>query len=165
MAIHISNFTPAHFQLVFPILPEETKISANKELRLNLTDTLIPSVTLGEIELPWMGGQSFTEGGGIEFGDWNVDFIVDSNLTNWKLLANWVFSINNNVDVHGRSDQSFSCDASLYVLDNFENEVLKIMFKNVWPKTLGELSLSYQETGTVLKCSVSFAYDGFYYEE
>lgn len=161
----INRGNPTSFQLILPILPEEENIGEHQELRLNIVDTLIPSVSLGEIELHWRSGQSYMEGGGIEFGEWTTNFIVDSNFNSWKTIFNWIFSINNNKDIHGRIDYSYVCDAKLEILDNFENIILKINFENIWPRHIGDIQLDYQQSEPIIKCPVIFVYDRYSYSD
>lgn len=42
-----------------------------------------------------------------------------------------MFSIANNANVHGRMDQSYTTDANLHILDNFDNKILDVKFENI----------------------------------
>lgn len=164
MSTNINRGNPTSFQLIFPVLPIETDVDAHKEFRLNLTDTVIPSIALGDLELPFRGGQSYMEGGGIEFGEWTANFLIDSEFKSWITIVKWIFAINNNRDnTGGWPDYSYSCDAFLEVFDNFENKILTLKFEYVWPNNIGEVVMDYQDSNPVIKCPVGLVYDRYYY--
>lgn len=161
MTTNISKANPSKFQLIFPKLPEEAGVSANKQLNLNLVDGILPSITLTAAEIPYRGTLVYTEIGGLEYGDWQTKMLIDRDFNNWILIYDWIYSINNANDVLGRPNQAYATDASLHILDNFNNKILDMRFENVWPHMLSEVQFSYQESETILTCGVTFKYDRF----
>lgn len=159
--VNLSKSSPTKFQLVFQKFPEESTLSDHDQLKLNITETVLPSLTLTALEVPYRGAIIKTENGGLEFGEWTVRFLIDNNFSNWTTIYNWIISINNADDVFGKENQSYTVDANLHVLDNFNNKVLDIQFLNTWPTTLGDVTLSYQNNETILICDCTFVYDRY----
>lgn len=163
MAVNVilDKSSPANFQLVFPKLPSETTLAATEELTLNIFGTIVPGMTLGAIEQRWMGAKYWVDDGNVDFEVWNVDFVVDSEFTNWKTLHKWIITINDNNAKHGDLPSNYAVDATLRVTDNFNNEVLRIHFSNVWPQSLGEMSFTTREGERNMECQASFVYDRY----
>ena len=68
----------------------------------------------------------------------------------------------NGIDVfHGESALANQIDANLHIMDNFNNVIVSFRFANMFPNSLGEVTLSYQEGESFLTCSVEFLYDYF----
>ena len=82
---HIGKSSKTNFQLVLSKIPTADTITESKSLSLNIFNTVIPSITIQEIEMSFMGGKVFMEGGGIDYGEWNVTFHVDNELSNYSL--------------------------------------------------------------------------------
>lgn len=162
MTTNISKSSANKFQLIFPLLPELDEISDQKQFSLNIIDGILPSFSLNSVDLPYKGGNTKIEMGFESFGDWTTKFSIDSNFKSWIIIADWMFSVANNQQIHGRSDQSYQTDANLHILDNFENKIVDIKFENIWPIILGEINFSYQDNDQILTCDVTFAYDRFY---
>jgi hypothetical protein len=68
---------------------------------------------------------------------------------------------NNNKYQYIREHSKYIADASLLVIDNFQENVFSISFLNVWPTNLGSVSLNYREGESDLECQVTFAYDRY----
>ena len=158
----ISKASANKFQLIFPTLPELDEFSEQKQFSLNIIDGVLPSFSLATADIPYMGGNTTIERGFGSFGDWETTFSIDSDFQSWIVLSDWMFSIANNRNIHGRDDLLYQSDANLHILDNFENKVVDVKFENIWPINLGEIKMSYQESEQVLTCPVTFSYDRFY---
>lgn len=162
MTTNISKLSGNKFQLIFPLLPQETSISAQQQFSLNIIDGVLPSFSLNSEDIPYRGGNLKYEMGFGEFGPWTTTFFIDSSFESWIVLADWMFSIADNKETFGRSDQSYSVDANLHILDNFDNKVVDIKFENIWPSELGDVKVTYQDGESLLSCDVTFSYDRFY---
>jgi hypothetical protein len=161
----LSKANATKFQIVFPLMPELSELTTQKQFSLNIIDGVLPSLTLGVEEIPWKGGLNHYEMGGLEFGQWTTQFIIDENFTSWLVLSDWIFSIYNGRNVLGRDDKNYMTDAHLLILDNYNNIVFKIIFENIFPQELDEVKMSYQEGEGLLIGTVTFIYDRFYKEE
>jgi len=152
---------PSNFQLVFPKVPTEETARVSRELTLNIYGTIIPSLSLGTDELQFLGGKHVIADGSITFEPWSVNFLVDSQFKNWKILYKWCTYINNNKDKFGEVPGKYAVDATLQVTENFQADILEILFKGVWINSLNEIGLSYREGNQELECNASFSYDRY----
>jgi len=158
---NLQKASPASFELVFPILPEGVGLSSGRELTLNIFSTIIPGVTMDVEEQRWQGTKTTQAAGVLTFEQWNVNFLVDSELLNWKSLFNWLVYINNNKDKMLENPEDYVVDATLRVIDNFGSGVFKLYFVNVWINALAELTMSHREGDQQLECNAQFVYDRF----
>lgn len=159
--IVLDKASPANFHLVLPNLPPDITIADTAELIINIFGTIIPGVSLDIIEHFWTGGKYHSDSGLITFDPWTVDFVVDERLLNWQILHKWLKYINNNKDRRGRIPQEYTIDATLRVLDNFQQEILRIFFTNLWVNSLGEVRFSTREGEANLECQASFVFDRY----
>ena len=159
---NIDKATPTNYQLIFPKIPTENNIGANNPFVMNIHSAILPSVSIATEELRWQGNKTKPGLIPMEFDPWLVSFIVDSRLANWKLLFNWMSFINNNNNKIADRHKNYSVDCSLVVTDNYANTVLEVIFVNIWPTILGEVSFSQREGDVQLESTINFNYDYFY---
>ena len=160
VSTNVNLATPSHFELNFPKIPTVTNITSTNELTLNIFSSVIPGLSLDQNEIRWMAAKvSYPTG--ITFEPWNVSFYVDSQFKNWVIMHNWLTHINNNKDTFITKLHDYVVDASLGVMDNFNNITLKIFFKNIWPQNLSEVVLSHKESEMYLESTITFYYDRF----
>lgn len=158
---NIDKSSPTNYELVFPLIPTETTISANKPLVLNIFGSIIPSVSINETEIEWQSTKRKIVGSSLLFDQWNANFNIDSNFNNWKIIFNWMSYINNNYNKHMEEFQNYSVDASLRILDNFKQSILNLKFISIWPNNLSEVTLNQRDGETLIECNVNFSYDYF----
>lgn len=163
--LNLNKSTATNFTLVFPKIPSESTITANRPLTLNIFGTIIPSLTLDQTESRWQGGRTLFQSGSVTFDQWPLNFIVDSKLRNWVLLFNWMTSISNNKDTYSDLPKNYMVDASLNIMDNFETSILRINFKNVWPQSIGEVTFSQREGESIIESSCVLLYDRYEIEQ
>jgi hypothetical protein len=159
---NLDKAAPNNYQLIFPALPTEDSISANNPFVLNIFSAVIPSVSIAEEELRWQSNKTKRGLIPMEFDAWLVNFVVDSNFENWKLLFTWMSYINNNWNKIAEEHKNYAVDASLVITNNYRRPVLNIVFVDIWPNNIGEVSLSQREGDIQLECIVNFTYDYFY---
>ena len=157
----INKSNPTNYRLVFPLLPAEITLAANKPLTLNIFGSVIPSLTISELEQEWQGLKQKIAGSSLLFDQWNISFVVDANFSNWQILFNWMSYINDNYEKHMELHKNYSVDASLQIIDNFRQNVLSLNFVSIWPTNLGEVTLSQRDGETLIECMVNFSYDYF----
>lgn len=159
---NLNSSTPSKFLLSFPFIPGNDKsVEISKQLVLKIYETIIPSVDLSTEKLNFHGNSVRTNSGEITFSDWEITFNVDSTFTNWKILLNWIFFINNNRNNIGKSIYDSTTSASIVILDNNDNNVLTLKMNHVWPYRLGDVKLSYRDGEQLLICNASLAYSSF----
>ena len=159
---NIDKSTPTNYQLIFPKIPTETTIAANNPFVMNIHSAIVPPVSIAVEELRWHGTKSKRALSPMEFDPWLVSFVVDVNLANWNLLRKWMQFINNNNDKIAEYHSEYSVDAAMVITDNYGNMVKEIIFVDIWPMQIGEISFSQREGDMLLESTVNFNYDYFY---
>ena len=158
---NIDKATPTNFELVFPILPTQVTLAAHNELSLNLQGVVLPSITLQPGEVGWQDTKHKIAVGPLEFEQMQVQFIVDSYFSNWRVLFQWMTYISNNKDKMMEFHKNFAVDASLSIQDNFQREIMRIAFIGMWPVNVQETSFSTREAEVTIESSATFVYDYF----
>ena len=158
---NIDKSTPTNYQLVFPKIPTESNIGANNPFVMNIHSAIIPSVSIAVEEYRWQGTKANVGLIPMEFDPWLVSFTVDSNLANWNLLRKWMQFINNNNDKIAEYHTEYAIDAAMVITDNYGNMVKEILFIDIWPMQIGEISFSQREGDVLLESTVNFNYDYF----
>lgn len=140
--IGLDTSNPALFKLVFNKFPnvEYWSYSVN-----------VPGVTLGEAIQPNPFLDLKLPGDKLTFDPLILNFIVQENLANYIELFNWIFNIGHPEDLASyksiaRADESKSIksnlysDATLFILSNKHNPIVKVKFIDVYPTALSPLT-------------------------
>lgn len=160
--VELNKASPSNFELSFPLLPAQTMLHANDELILNIYGVILPAFNIPALEQEWQGTKRKIAGNPAEFEILTTQFIVDAAFKNWKVLFNWMTYISNNKDKMMEFYDRYAVDASLRILDNFNNCILGVNFKGMWPTNLQEVSFSHKEGEVQLEGGCTFVFD--YYE-
>ncbi len=138
----------------------------------------IPSLTLGKVDIPTRGMVPIPIEGTVQYGELNIEFIVDEDLRNYMELHNWIRALgvpqgddeatifknaHRNPSIptdqyKGFNDYRYS-DATLQVLNNNNLVNFDVVFKNVFPVSLS--TMPFDVTGTdndFLTATASFEY-------
>jgi len=159
--VELNKASPSNFELSFPLLPGQNSLLANEELILNVYGVVLPALNIQQIDMDWQGTRHKVAASPAEFEIMNVQFIVDSYFKNWKLLFNWMTYISNNKDKMIENFDNYAVDSSLVVLDNFNNSIISVNFKGMWPTNLQEVGFSHKEGEVQLEGGATFVFDYF----
>jgi hypothetical protein len=110
----------------------------------------IPDINLGAATQPTYLRDIPVPGDKIEFGDFNLRFLVDEDMENYMAIHNWIYGlgypnstqeykslITDNTETEDPK-KAFS-DGSLYILNSNFNSVATVNFKDLWPISLSSL--------------------------
>ena len=159
--VNLDKATPTNYQLVFPLIPTESTITAMNPLTLNIFSTVLPGISFSEEDLNWQSNKTKRALSPLMYEQWMVNFVVDSQFENWQILAVWMQFINDNKDKIAELHKEYSVDASLAITDNYRQTIMAVTFKSIWPITLGEVTLSQREGDVQIESSANFNYDYF----
>ncbi len=159
--ITIDKATATEYSFVIGKIPGSDGIHSTDEVKLNIFNVEIPSVSLDSTTLFWNGKHIQVHPGGITFDTLNISFTVDADFNNWKALFRWLTSITNNKDTPTEIFSEYLTDASIQIYDNFGEITNTIMFKNVWISSIGQVSFNIREGETYIECSATFNYDRY----
>jgi hypothetical protein len=153
----INKAVPTNFELSIPDIPGGTT-EETEQVLLQLIETVIPGMDITPIDTHWMGVVARRDSSvGIDFQSWSVTFFVDADFGNWKTLHNWVKYASEEQPL----PEDHNINMFLSVKNNFGEEVIRLLFLNVWIKSLGEVRLSSQEGDTYIQCNATFEYSRY----
>ena len=145
----------------------------------------LPGLTMNNTEIPNPFKNIPVMGEKIEYEDLNLTFLVDEYLENYLQLHQWLTAIGfpekreqfrthrdvtSNTPASGGTpsvdtinsavaDKAMYSDAYLMILSNKNNPIVEIDFKNVFPTSIGGLSVDGGATDVeYLTCDVTFKY-------
>jgi len=133
----------------------------------------IPEISIGVVETPSPFVRIPREGN-IQYGVFSIDFLVDENLENYLEIHNWIRGMGIPEDFQERVDfinkyeiprletnnfEIITTDATLQVLTNNLNPAFDVIFKDIFPTSLGSLAFDVS-VGDIepLTAQVSFRY-------
>jgi len=155
----INSASDNNFNLIFPVLPND--INIDRTLTLNVYETLIPEISFTEDIENWQGWDFKHISGNMDFSTWTFGFDIDEDFHNWKKIFQWMIIINNNKDVAGADIEDYMVDASMYIKDNYDNTIMKLKYVNVFPLSLGSVTLNHRQGESYLSSMVTLSYTYF----
>jgi hypothetical protein len=132
----------------------------------------LPSVTMGEVEIPTPFTKLKKPGDQLMFGDLVVQFRVDEDLENYREMYNWMRSITR-VDNFEEStawvnesspmsDERVYSDGTLTVMNSAMNPNLVCEFTNMYPSTISELPfMTTQSDVDYIEATITFKFQKF----
>lgn len=132
----------------------------------------LPSVTMGELEIPTPFTKLRKPGDQLIFGDLVLQFRVDEDLVNYKEMYDWMRSITR-VDNFEEStawtnegtpmsDERVYSDGTLTVMNSAMNPNLVCNFTNMYPSTISELPfMTTQNDVDYIEATVTFKFQKF----
>ena len=161
MAATIKNaLSPINFQFTIKKLPT---------VNLYVQQVTLPSLTLGAsniltpfIKLPIPGDH-------LVFGDLNVTFKVDEDLKNYKEMYDWIIAVGfpDSFDQYKAiasqtSGLGIYSDATLIILNSAKNPNYSILFTDLYPIALTELTFDTRATDVeYLEATATFAFKSY----
>jgi len=135
----------------------------------------IPSVNLGSTAIPNPFVKIPVPGDQLQYSDLNISFRVDENLVNYKELYSWMTQLGfpNGFDEYASQTSSAGAtglnqpkmvysDATLVVLSSSMNPVMEVVYKDLFPVSLSELTFDSKMTQvTYIEARAVFKYRTF----
>lgn len=133
---------------------------------LALTQFDIPEMETGSTNMSYMGYEIEVPTGVLHPGNKNVTFnyLLDSKLETYWLLYNWMQMVSTHIHdpIEGIDDLNKflgkTIPITVYILDEYKKPTFKITYHDCWIKSLGNLSMSYQDEPMELENSFTIAY-------
>jgi len=130
----------------------------------------IPSIKLGEVTRTTPFLDMYSPGTKLDYSLLDIEFIVDEEMQTWKNLYNWFISIadpdgfeKRNYKEELQRSEHFS-DATLTVLSNLNNPLIRINFRNLFPLTLGDINFDTRlSADNIVTVAASFRYESYNY--
>lgn len=140
------------------------------------TSVNVPNINLDVCEQSTRYNKIFTPGDEINYGDLNIEFQVDEDLTNYLELFNWItslghpkqlqdlyqYQIDSINDIRNRSiynHGSVFSDATLTILNSSGNENYELNFIQIFPIRLGQLDFNTKiKDADYMTCDATFLF-------
>lgn len=117
----------------------------------------IPTITLGNVNIPTRGLVPIPIEGNLEYGEFNIEFIVDEDLKNYMEIHNWMRALGTPQSIDDRvafkdanritATQEYRySDGTLQILNNNNRVNFDVVFKSLWPTSLS--TLAFDVTGS-----------------
>jgi hypothetical protein len=130
----------------------------------------IPSIKLGEAIRVTPFLDMYSPGTKLDYSLLDIEFIVDEEMATWKNLYNWFISI---ADPDGYEKRTYKeelqrsehfSDATLTVLSNLNNPVLRVNFRNLFPLSMGDINFDTRLSAeNLVTVSATFRYESYTY--
>ena len=150
--------------------PTQFKFSINQlpKVEFFTVSANIPDITLSDVVIPTPFKPIPVLGQNLTYGNLNITFIVDEFLENYRELHEWLTGIGfpNNYDEYKdqKANQIYS-DATLSILNSNMQPNYRILFKDLFPISLGEVAFDSASADVDgIKATASFRYLSYSYE-
>lgn len=138
----------------------------------------LPGINLGQAPIYTPTADIFAPGNKITYNPFNVHFLLDESLLGWQQLHSWFRSIaspegfperNRLTSLQNQYNQSNSklqySDATLTVLSNLNNPIVRVRFFNMFPITLSDVVFdTTQSADDIMTADAVFVFDYFNFE-
>ena len=158
--VNTNPLQPTKFLLTFSRIPD---------VQYFCQTVNVPGVVLGEVtrETPFL--DMYSPGTKLKYEPFDIDFILDEELSSWKNLYKWFISIADPDGFEQRDgllskQNEHLSDATLTILSALNNPVLRIEFRNIFPLTMSDLEFNTQlSADTIMTCKSTFRYQSYNY--
>ena len=122
----------------------------------------LPSMELGEIELPFRGRKVYIAGDREFATEWTTTFMNDTNFAIRNALERWQNGINDLVTGTGVIvSTDYQADLKVSQLDRDDNVLKVYIFRNAWPKSVAEIELNTETTNAIEEFECTWRYQHF----
>lgn len=159
-------------------LPEKLKNNDDfkiKQLQFSVTGTIIPEISINDEALRYSGQtMNIPSVSRPIYNDLTVNFVIDNKWENYLVIYNWInlfndekesiLDNNNLLDLNITNSSERYLDMcknlSIFVLDEYDNRILKCTYTNAYPKKLNGISFDYSKSEEI-SSSVTFKFNQF----
>lgn len=148
--------------------PSGFKISINRKRFPNLEffaqRVTHPSVSLTQAQVPYKRSDVFYPGDKLDFGEFSIDAIMDENMQVYNEIYQWISSLVQSPDYNNPTldEDKSTYDMTVSILSSHNNVTNSIIYKNIFPTTIGTVDLNSQATGNdPVVVPITFSYTTF----
>ena len=133
-------------------------------------EAILPGVSLGDASKYYATGKAAIAGDTLLYNEFQFDFTIDENLSNWIEIYNWSRGLaptrlgaqENQYTTLAKSDFGTVSDGVLTVMTNANNPNITIYFKDLFPLSLSDIPLKTTDTTIEpIMASVRFKYTSY----
>ena len=152
---------PNQFKVTMPF-PGYAQVGGEiEDLAFLCRATVIPSMTVGNINVPFRGRQ-IKIAGDRTFEDWTVTVLNDTDFKLRNAFERWQNGINNMTDNEGLTNPvDYQVDAFVGHLDRNGNTIKSYTLRGLYPTIVSAIDLNYETNDVVEEFTATFAYQYF----
>ena len=166
--VNTNYLQPTKFLLVFDRIPN---------VQYFCQAVNIPGVSVGQAPINFPSVDVYSPGNKIAYNNFNITFTVDEALQTWQEMYNWFRSfaspdgtdernrltaIQNSYKSQGLKQMS---DATLTILNNLNNPIIRVQFTNMFPVSLSDLQFDTKMSADdIITADVNFVYEQFTFQ-
>ena len=152
---------PNQFKVTMPF-PGYAQVGGEiEDLAFLCRATVIPAMTVGNINVPFRGRQ-IKIAGDRTFEDWNVTVINDTDFKVRNAFERWQNGINNMTDNEGLTNPvDYQVDAFVDHLDRNGSTIKSYTLRGLYPVSVGSIELNYETNDVLEEFQTTFAYQYF----
>jgi hypothetical protein len=144
-----------HFKMTFTRIPNVT-------FWCNATN--IPSISIGEVEVPNKFISLHVPGSSIRSDNLRVSFQLDENFTNWNEIYTWMQQVVPFEDFYDvlKNDANYYSNATIHCLNSAKQPNMRFVFRKLFPISLEGFDLNTMLTDSnPINITASFTYESF----
>ena len=123
--------------------------------------TNLPGMTIGEVAVPFRGRNLYLAGDRT-FEAWTITVLNDIGFTIRNAFEIWMNGINSMSDNSGLENPAdYMVDATVDQMDRADNKIKTYTMRGIWPTTLTEIALGYDQNDAVETFDVTWRYQFF----
>ena len=124
----------------------------------------IPSSQLGVADVPYMGRIVKIPGDKV-WDDWTVTCMLDTDFSTRDVFETWhdlILGFRGNTAAPGFATPTTTfATATVNALDRYDNIVKTYQIEGMWPTSVGEVTLGYDQNDQIAEMPVTFAVNGW----
>jgi len=161
MAIDIGRFKEGAMQAggFRPTLFEVKINTVGEDLAFLCNATQVPALTMGVIEVPYMGRKIKTAGDRT-YAEWTTTLFIEEDFSVRDRLEAWQTSINNpETNVRDEVWTEYKTEAYISLYDKKGRVLREYTLEGCWPTEVGTIDLDWNTTDTLATYQVTWAFD------
>ena len=131
-------------------------------LEFRVKNVILPGTSIRKIERTTAFNSIYYPGGEYDQDELTVRFLVDEELNNYFEIWNWMMALApyKDFDYVVKNYSDYTTNVSMIFLSNKLNPLVEITFEDIWPVSISEIDMSYDDTDTTpIEATVSFSFN------
>ena len=138
------------------------------DLNFFVQSITLPGIQLGQLERPNPFKSIATPGDHVTYGDLNLTFKINEDLSNYVSMHNWIKGLGfpDEFDQYSAianetrySGNSLYSDGNMMILSSAMNPVVRVDIKEMFPTSLTDITMDTRDTGLeYIEATVSFRF-------
>lgn len=154
---------PNRYEVIigFPTALGVTDTATQQKISFTCKAASIPSSQIGTANVPYKGRMIKVPGDRV-FDDWNVTILIDNDFKGRDVFERWVSimignSTNTTLSANEVNPLKVFGQAQVHLLDRYDKIIKRYQVTGMYPSSVGEVALGYDQNDSVAEQQVTFA--------